>query len=64
MAKKRKKVGKSEVQKSEKLKDKRWFFGKYKAFLKSFILMVKMKIADTCFNCQNKISYIKNLMHI
>ena len=56
------------VQKSENLEDKTSFFGKTKKhFLKLFqslILMAKIKIVDTSFNCHNKISHIKNLMHI
>ena len=65
MAKKGKKRG---VQKSENLEDKRSFSGKIKkGFLllfQSLILMEKIKIMDISYNCHNKISYIKNLMHI
>ena len=65
MAKKRKRRA---VKKSENLEDKRSFFGRIKyiflQLFKSLILMTKIKIVDTRYNCHNKISYIKNLMHI
>ena len=45
------------------LRTKGYFLVKQKAFLISFILIAKINIVDTSFNCHNKISYIKNLMH-
>ena len=66
MAKKGKE-GKREVQKFENLEDKRIFFSTMKSIFDNFlkvILMVKIEIVDTSFNCQNKILCIKNLMHI
>ena len=62
----RKKEGKSEVQKFDNFEDKRLFFGTTKNIFDnflSFILIAKIKIEGTSFNCHNKISYIKNLMH-
>ena len=58
---------KSEVQKFDNLENKRIFFGKTKNIFDnflSFILISKIKIVETSFNCHNKISYIKNLIFI
>ena len=30
----------------------------------NFILMINVKIVDTTFSCQDKVSYMKNLVHI
>ena len=63
----RKQEGESELQKFENLEDKRIFFGRTKSFfdnfLKVFFLIAKIRLVVTSFNCHNKISYIKNLMH-
>ena len=58
---------KREAQKFENLEEKRKFFGKIKWFLMIFLKFYfdgKHKIVGTSFSSHNKISYIKNLMHI
>ena len=55
------------MQKPENLEEKRSYFGTIKSIFDNFlqvVLMAKIEIVDTSFNCQNKILYIKNLMHI
>ena len=68
MAKKGKKKRKREVQKLENIwgqKELSWYNKKhFWWFFKSFILMAKIEIVNTSFNCHNKILYIKNLIYI
>ena len=68
MTKKGEKERKREVQKFENLEDKRKSFGTIKSIFDNFSKVIfnkaYLEIVDTSFNCQNKILYIKTLMHI
>ena len=61
MAKKGKKRGRGKYIKLNNLEDKKSLFGTIKSIFdifKSFILMAKIEIVDTSFNCHNKIFFI------